>query len=56
VPGGERLVPFGKASVYEEGADVTVVSIGQMLKTTLAEAAFGAALALVTRAGPQPPG
>lgn len=39
VPDGEHLVPFGKAAVRREGADVTVVAIGRMLKPALAAAA-----------------
>jgi pyruvate dehydrogenase E1 component beta subunit len=39
VPGGEHLVPFGKAAVRREGDAVTVVAIGRMLKPALAAAA-----------------
>ena len=39
VPDGEHLVPFGKAAVRRDGADVTVVAIGRMLRPALAAAA-----------------
>jgi acetoin:2,6-dichlorophenolindophenol oxidoreductase subunit beta len=39
VPGGEHLVPFGKAAVRRDGGDVTVVAIGRMLRPALAAAA-----------------
>ena len=39
VPDGEHLVPFGKAAVRREGADITVVAIGRMMKPALAAAA-----------------
>src|ERR1700761_5346777 len=42
-PGGEHLVPFGKAAVRREGDAVTVVAIGRMLKPALAAAAALAA-------------
>jgi pyruvate/2-oxoglutarate/acetoin dehydrogenase E1 component len=38
VPGGDHLVPLGKASVLREGDDVTVVAIGRMVKPALASA------------------
>jgi acetoin:2,6-dichlorophenolindophenol oxidoreductase subunit beta len=39
VPDGEHLVPLGKAAVRRDGADVTVVAIGRMVKPALAAAA-----------------
>jgi pyruvate/2-oxoglutarate/acetoin dehydrogenase E1 component len=39
VPDGDHLVPLGKASVMQEGDDVTVVAIGRMVKPALASAA-----------------
>ncbi len=38
VPDGDHLVPFGKAAVYREGADVTIVAIGAMVKVALTAA------------------
>jgi pyruvate dehydrogenase E1 component beta subunit len=38
VPDGEHLLAFGKASVLQEGSDVTVVAIGRMVKPALASA------------------
>jgi len=38
VPDGDHLVPFGEAAIREEGADVTLVSVGAMMKPTLAAA------------------
>jgi pyruvate dehydrogenase E1 component beta subunit len=38
VPDGDVLVPFGKAAIAREGTDVTLVTIGTMLKPTLAAA------------------
>ena len=38
VPDGEHLVPFGRAAVRREGGDVTVLSIGRMVKPALAAA------------------
>jgi acetoin:2,6-dichlorophenolindophenol oxidoreductase subunit beta len=38
VPDGEYLVPFGKAAVRREGGDVTMVTIGRMVKPALAAA------------------
>jgi acetoin:2,6-dichlorophenolindophenol oxidoreductase subunit beta len=38
VPDGEHLVPFGKAAIRREGADVTVLAIGRMVKPALAAA------------------
>jgi pyruvate/2-oxoglutarate/acetoin dehydrogenase E1 component len=38
MPAGEHLVPLGQASVVREGADVTVVAIGRMVKPALAAA------------------
>lgn len=39
VPDGDHLVPFGNAAVLREGAEVTVVAIGRMVKPVLASAA-----------------
>ena len=38
VPEGEYTVPFGKAAVVREGADVTVIAVGIMLKHALSAA------------------
>jgi pyruvate dehydrogenase E1 component beta subunit len=38
VPEGEHLVPFGKANIVREGADLTLIAIGTMLKPALAAA------------------
>lgn len=38
VPDGDYTVPFGKAAIAREGADVTVVAIGSMLKPALSGA------------------
>lgn len=38
VPEEEFLIPIGKADVKREGADVTLVSFGKMIKVTLAAA------------------
>ncbi len=35
VPDGEHLVPFGKASIARAGTDVTLVTIGSMVRTCL---------------------
>jgi pyruvate dehydrogenase E1 component beta subunit len=35
VPGGDHLVPLGKAAVKREGSQVTVVAIGAMVSKTL---------------------
>lgn len=35
VPDGDHLVPFGKAAVAREGRDVSIVTIGSMVKTSL---------------------
>ena len=35
VPGGEHLVPFGKAAIRRRGRDVTLVAIGQMAQRAL---------------------
>lgn len=35
VPEGEHLVPLGEAAIRREGADVTLVSVGAMMKPTL---------------------
>lgn len=39
VPDGEHLVPFGQASVLQEGDDVTLVAIGRMVKVAARAAA-----------------
>jgi len=38
VPDGDFTVPFGKAAIVREGADVTIVAIGSMLKPALSAA------------------
>ena len=38
VPDGDHLTPLGKASILQEGADVTVVAIGRMVKPAQAAA------------------
>src|SRR6516165_5755303 len=38
VPGGEHLVPIGKADVKQPGHDVTLITYSRSLKTTLAAA------------------
>ena len=38
VPDGDHLTPFGKASIIQEGGDVTVVAIGRMVKPAQASA------------------
>lgn len=38
VPDGEYLLPIGKADVKREGADVTIVSFGKIIKTAYAAA------------------
>jgi pyruvate/2-oxoglutarate/acetoin dehydrogenase E1 component len=38
VPEGEHTIPLGEATVVEEGADVTVVAWGSMLRSTLSAA------------------
>jgi pyruvate/2-oxoglutarate/acetoin dehydrogenase E1 component len=38
VPGGDHLVPLGKAAVKREGTNVTVVAIGAMVSRTMAVA------------------
>jgi pyruvate/2-oxoglutarate/acetoin dehydrogenase E1 component len=38
VPEGDHLVPFGKANVAKEGTDITLITIGTMVKPTLAAA------------------
>ena len=38
VPDGEHLVPFGKAAVRRQGKDITLVSVGAMMKPTLSAA------------------
>jgi pyruvate/2-oxoglutarate/acetoin dehydrogenase E1 component len=38
VPEGEHLVPFGKATIAQEGSDITLITIGTMVKPTLAAA------------------
>jgi len=38
IPEGDHTVPFGKAAIAREGGDVTLISIGTMLKPTLAAA------------------
>jgi len=38
VPDGDFLVPFGKAAIARNGADVTIVAIGSMLKPALTAA------------------
>ena len=38
VPEGEHLVPFGKVAVAREGTDISLITIGTMLKPTLAAA------------------
>jgi acetoin:2,6-dichlorophenolindophenol oxidoreductase subunit beta len=38
VPDGDFVVPFGKAAIARNGADVTIVAIGSMLKPVLAAA------------------
>ncbi len=38
VPDGDFTVPFGKAAIAREGADVTIVAIGPMLKPALSAA------------------
>jgi acetoin:2,6-dichlorophenolindophenol oxidoreductase subunit beta len=38
VPDGDYTIPFGKASIAREGIDVTLVTIGTMLKPTLSAA------------------
>lgn len=40
VPDGEHLVPFGKAAVAREGTDVTIITIGSMVKPSLDAAAM----------------
>lgn len=35
VPDGEHLVPFGKAAVAREGKDVSIVTVGSMVKPSL---------------------
>ena len=35
VPDGEHLVPFGEAAIRREGTDITLVSVGAMMKPTL---------------------
>lgn len=35
VPEGEHLVPFGKAAIAREGRDVSIVTIGSMVKPSL---------------------
>jgi len=39
VPDGDVTIPFGRAAVVREGADVTVVAIGHMVKPALEAAA-----------------
>ncbi len=39
VPEGEYLIPIGSAKVVKEGADVTLVSFGKIMKVTLEAAA-----------------
>lgn len=39
VPDGDVTIPFGQAAVVREGADVTVVAIGHMVKPSLEAAA-----------------
>lgn len=34
VPDGDHLVPIGKASIAREGRDVTIVSVGSMIRAT----------------------
>ena len=38
VPDGDHTVPFGKAHIAKEGTDVTLITIGTMVKPTLAAA------------------
>ena len=38
VPGGEHLVPIGKAEIKRPGQDVTLISYSRSLKTTMAAA------------------
>ena len=38
VPDGDHLVPFGEAAIRHEGTDVTLVSVGAMMKPTIAAA------------------
>ncbi len=38
VPDGDHLVPFGKANIAKEGTDITLITIGTMVKPTLAAA------------------
>jgi pyruvate dehydrogenase E1 component beta subunit len=38
VPGGEHLVPLGKAEIKRPGSDVTLITYSRTLKTTLAAA------------------
>jgi pyruvate/2-oxoglutarate/acetoin dehydrogenase E1 component len=38
VPDGDHLVPFGKAHIAKEGKDITLITIGTMVKPTLAAA------------------
>ncbi|MFZ0980397.1 MAG: transketolase C-terminal domain-containing protein [Candidatus Acidiferrales bacterium] len=38
VPDGDFTVPFGQAAIVREGADVTIVAIGSMLKPALSAA------------------
>jgi acetoin:2,6-dichlorophenolindophenol oxidoreductase subunit beta len=38
VPDGDFTVPFGKAAIARQGADVTIVAIGSMLKPALSAA------------------
>ncbi|KPF92930.1 pyruvate dehydrogenase [Novosphingobium sp. AAP83] len=35
VPDGDHLVPFGKAAIAREGSDVTIVTVGSMVKPSL---------------------
>lgn len=35
VPDGEHLVPFGKAAIVRSGKDVSIVTVGSMVKTSL---------------------
>jgi pyruvate/2-oxoglutarate/acetoin dehydrogenase E1 component len=38
VPDGDHTVPFGKANIAKEGKDITLITIGTMVKPTLAAA------------------
>jgi acetoin:2,6-dichlorophenolindophenol oxidoreductase subunit beta len=38
VPDGDHTVPFGKANIAKEGTDITLITIGTMVKPTLAAA------------------